>query len=182
DAGHRETDAVPPFAMPFELPPAGGGEAVVLGAPAVFGIAPFGLQLAVPLPPVERRKQGSRIDLEVGAAEGLKPLRDPIPVDRLTGEDREDHQVERTLRDVELVVSAHGAYLGSLDKGSQALDGAFRDWVARGPASSCRAQSAPAHRTGRHDFAGVFFPTHSGLVTGALRRAQLAAPRSFWGG
>src|SRR5262245_42970711 len=89
--------------MLLELTSAGSGKAVVLGAPVVLGGAPLGLELAVLLQPREGWEQRSRVDLEVVATERCQPLRDPIAVHRLAGEDRQDHQIQRSLRDIELL-------------------------------------------------------------------------------
>src|SRR5262245_45825217 len=99
--------------MPLEFATSGGREPVILGAAAVLGRPPLRLELAVFLQTVERREQRSRIDLKVIVAEDRESLRDAIAVQRLTGEDRQDHQVERALGNIQLL---HTAPLGSLDE------------------------------------------------------------------
>src|SRR5262245_31621742 len=99
--------------MSLELATSGGREPVILGAAAVLGGPPLRLELAVFLQAVERREQRSGIDLKVIVAEGGEPLRDAVAVQRLTSQDRENHQIERALGDVQLL---HTPPLGFLDE------------------------------------------------------------------
>src|SRR5687768_18305002 len=103
--------------MVFELPPAGGREAVVLGVAVVLAGAPLRFQLAVLLETVERREQRPGIDLEVAVTENGDALRDAIAVQRLTAEDPENHQVQHALRNVQLLHSA--SPLGKQDERSR---------------------------------------------------------------
>src|SRR6185436_1062588 len=81
----------------------------------VFTRPPFGLQLAVLLEAIERRKERARVDAEVVVAEDGEALRDAVPVQRFARQDGENHEVERSLGNVELlriVFRARPAHLG----------------------------------------------------------------------
>ena len=95
--------------MMFKLPPTSSRETVVLGPAIVLRGPPLRLQLAVLLQTVQRGKERPWIDVELIVTEDRKPLRDAVPVHRLAREDRQDHQVEGALGDVQLL---HGAPLG----------------------------------------------------------------------
>src|SRR5262245_17932948 len=109
--------------MLFELPSPGSREAVVLGASVILSASPFRLQLAVLLQTVQRREQRSRIDPELILAEDGEPLRDAVAVHRLAREDRQDHQVERALGNVQLL---HDRPLGKGDEWGNARTASFR--------------------------------------------------------
>src|SRR4051812_12916791 len=89
--------------MLFQLLPSGRGEPVVLGLAIVLGWPPLGLEPAVLLEAIQRRKQRSWVDLEVVAAERGQLLRDAVPVHRFARKDGEDHQIESPLRHIQLV-------------------------------------------------------------------------------
>src|SRR4029079_1280375 len=77
------------------------GEPVVLRLAIVVRGSPLGFQLAVLLEAIERWKERARVDLEIVVAERRQALSDAVAVQRLPGENREDHQIERALRDIE---------------------------------------------------------------------------------
>ena len=93
--------------MALKLPPAGGSQPVVPGAPIVLSWPPLGFQLAVLLEAVQRWEQRAWIDVEVIVTERGKSLRNAVTVHRFTSEDGQNHQVERSLRNVELLDIAH---------------------------------------------------------------------------
>src|ERR1700750_1252043 len=97
--------------MLLELFPTGGRDLVILSGPVVLRGLPLRLQLAVLLEAIQRWKQRSGIHLELSVTQHRESLRDPVAVHRLTREDGENHQIERALRDVELV---HRRHLGNL--------------------------------------------------------------------
>jgi hypothetical protein len=97
--------------MLFELLPPRRGQSVVLGVTVVLGRLPLSLELSILFEPVERREQGSRIHLKMSPTQLRESLRDSVAVHRLAREDRQDHEVERALRNVELI---HAAPLGNL--------------------------------------------------------------------
>jgi hypothetical protein len=123
-AGDREGNAIPAAPVLLELPAAGRRQRVVLGIAVVFARAPFRLQFAILFEPIQRWKQRAGIDLKVIVAERSEPPGDAVAVHRFAGKDREDHQVKRSLRNVELVQSirvtpGHGvAPLGCQDDAS----------------------------------------------------------------
>ncbi len=73
---------------------------VDLRAPRVLGLAPFGVEPAGALEPLQRRQQRSGVDLEDAARDLLDTPRDAEAVHRLEAERLEDEQVERALNDV----------------------------------------------------------------------------------
>src|SRR5262245_12391029 len=109
--------------MLLELPSSRGRKAVVLGASVVLSGSPFRLQLAVLFQTVQRREQRSRIDAELILAEDIQSLRDAVAVHRLARENRQDHQVERALGNVELL---HDRPLGKRDECGNARTASFR--------------------------------------------------------
>src|SRR5262245_36343430 len=99
--------------MVFELSSPRGRQAVVLGASVILSGSPFRLQLAVLLQTVQRREQRSRIDPELILAEDGESMRDSVAVHRLAREDRQNHQIERALGNIQLL---HTPPLGFLDE------------------------------------------------------------------
>src|SRR5204863_9544316 len=99
--------AVPALSMLFELPSPRGRQAVVFGASVILSGSPIRLQLAVLLQTVQRREQRSRIDPELILAQDGKSLRDAVAVHRLAREDRQNHQVERALGNVQFFQDLH---------------------------------------------------------------------------
>src|SRR5262245_54349019 len=102
NARDGESDPVPALAMQFELSPAGGRQFVILGVPIVLARRPFTLHLAILLETVERREKRSRIHLERVVAQSGQFLGDSIAVHWLPAEDRQDHQIERALGNIQL--------------------------------------------------------------------------------
>src|SRR4029453_16841212 len=102
-AGDRELRPIPALPMLLELPLPVRGQAVVLRLAIVVRRAPFGFQLAVLLEAVERRKERTRIHLKTVVAERGEAQRDAVAMHGLAGEDGQDHQIERALRDVQLL-------------------------------------------------------------------------------
>ena len=72
-----------------------------------------GLQLAVLLQRVQGGEQRTRIDMELIVTERGEPLRDAVAVHRLASGNRQNHQVERALGNIELL---HCAPLGYQDE------------------------------------------------------------------
>src|SRR4029453_8122610 len=104
----REGNAIPALPILFELLSARGRQLVVLRVTIVLARAPLGLELAVLLQGIERREERARIDLKTVVTERRESLRDPITVHGFSREDREDHEIQRALRNVQ---SSHSPLL-----------------------------------------------------------------------
>src|SRR2546430_15998844 len=89
--------------MMFKLPPTSSRETVVLGPAIVLRGPPLRLQLALLLQTVQRGKERPWIDVELIVTEDRKPLRDAVPVHRLTRVEREYCQNKRNFGDVLLL-------------------------------------------------------------------------------
>ena len=89
--------------MLLELSAAGCRQRVVLGVPVVLAGTPLRFQLAVLFQAVERREQRTGIDPEMIVTERGQSLRQAVAVQGLAREDCKNHQLERPLRDVDLV-------------------------------------------------------------------------------
>ena len=70
---------------------------VHLGAARVLGLSPLGVEPARALEPLQRREQGTGVDLEHAARDLLDPAGDAEPVHRLEAEGLENQHVERAL-------------------------------------------------------------------------------------
>ena len=100
---NSERDALPAAFVLLELSAAGCRQRVVLGVPVVLAGPPLSFQLAVLFEAVERREQGTGIDPEMIVTERGQSLRQAVAVQGLAREDCKNHQLERPLRDVDLV-------------------------------------------------------------------------------
>src|SRR6185295_9743631 len=88
-----------------QLLPPGRSELIELGAAVVFRISPLGGNQPLRLQAVQRRIQGTLIDLEHVSRHLLDSLRDVPPVSRAGLEGFQHQQVERPLQQVDLLLS-----------------------------------------------------------------------------
>src|SRR5262249_51954727 len=91
------------LAVLFQLSSAGCRQFVIFGVTVIFGRSPFRLELSILLKAVKRREERARIHLECVAAKGPQVLRDSVTVQGLAAENRQDHQFQRALWDVQLI-------------------------------------------------------------------------------
>src|SRR4029453_5690682 len=96
----REGNAFPALPMLFELLSARGRQLVVLRVTIVLARAPLGLELAIVLQGIEGRAGQARSSRQTGGSERRESLRGPITVHGFSREDREDHEIQRALRNV----------------------------------------------------------------------------------
>src|ERR1051325_10163793 len=93
-AGHGTYILSPSFAFAAQLRAAFGGEGVVLGLPAGLRLAPFLLEQALSLEPMERRVQCTFLDHEHVGGTLPDPAADGIAVARSPGDGLEDQEIE----------------------------------------------------------------------------------------
>src|SRR5262245_57921847 len=99
-ARDRAGATIPICRLTVELPSAGAGQRVVLRPPRARRRAPFGVDCAGALEPLQCREQRSGVDLEDAARDLLDPLADAEAVERLQTQGLQDQHVQRSLNNV----------------------------------------------------------------------------------
>src|SRR5579862_1787302 len=102
--GDGEGYTSPALGFVGELAAAGFGEAIVLGATIIFGLAPGGDEPAFLLHAVQSGKKRAGLDLESAAGELFDAAGDAKAVHRLKNEGFEDHHIEGALKEIGLRV------------------------------------------------------------------------------
>jgi hypothetical protein len=101
--GDYRGEPLPISALSVELLAPGAGQLIILGAPVILRCAPLSLDKAAPLQAVQRGIERTLLDFYRILRDLLNPLRNGPSVAWAWSESVENQEVQRTLREIELI-------------------------------------------------------------------------------